>query len=125
MIGWTLVAVVAAGLVAVGTVALAAPRVAAEQYGIVVGDPRTLVFVRALGIRDLVIGLLLGLLAVSRSRELVACGLYASCLVALVDFVLVTLHRTPVERRGIPPLALHAAGIVGFALAGAVLQAGW
>jgi len=70
-------------------------------------------------------GILLGLLAVSRSRELVACGLYASCLVALVDFVLVTLHRTPVERRGIPPLALHAAGIVGFALAGAVLQAGW
>jgi len=125
VIGWTLFAIVALGLVAVGGGALAAPRVATAQYGIVVEDPRALAFVRAMGVRDLVIGLLLGLLAVTRSRQIVADGLYVTCLIALVDFVIVAMDRAPGRARGLPPLALHTAGVVGFALAGAVLQAGY
>jgi hypothetical protein len=129
MIGWILVALAASGLVAVGVGALVAPRASASQYGIVVDDPRALAFIRAMGIRDLVIGVLLALLASSRSRELVAWALYATTLIALIDFAVVTIdRRTTVVRdepRGIPSRVLHAAGAIGLGLAGVVLQAGY
>lgn len=129
MIGWGLVALAASGLVAVGAGALVAPRPSASQYGIVVEDPRALAFVRAMGIRDLVIGVLLGLLAWSRSRELVAWALYAIALIAVLDFVVVTIDRPAAgargATRGIPSRVLHAAGAIGLGLAGAVLHAGY
>jgi len=129
MIGWVLVALAASALVALGLGALVAPRTSASQYGIVVGDPRALAFIRAMGIRDLVIGVLLGLLASTRSRELVAWGLYAVALIALLDFVVVTIDRRTTaardETRGIPSRVLHAAGGIGLGVAAAILHAGY
>jgi hypothetical protein len=129
MIGWVLVALAASGLVAVGAGALVAPRTSALQYGVVVDDARALALIRAMGIRDLVIGVLIGLLASTRSRELVAWALYATTLVALLDFVVVTIDRSttvaPEKTRGIPARVLHAAGAIGLGLAGAVLHAGY
>ena len=129
MIGWSLFALAAAGLVAVGLGALVAPRTAASQYGIVVDDPRALAFVRAMAVRDLVIGVLLGLMATSGSRWLVAWALYVTAVIALVDFAVVTIDRPGTARRDggpvVPPRVLHAAGAIGFGLAGAVLHAGY
>lgn len=129
MIGWVLVGLAAGGLVTVGTGALVAPRTSAFQYGIAVDDPRALAFIRAMGIRDLVIGVLLGLLASTRSRALVAWALYATTLVAVLDFAVVTIDRPTTVARGetrrIPARVLHAAGAIGLALAGAALHAGY
>ena len=129
MIGWVLVALAASGLVAVGAGALVAPRTSALQYGVVVDDVRSLAFIRAMGVRDLVIGVLIGLLASTGSRELVAWALYATTLVALLDFVVVTIDRSTIrareKTRGIPPRVLHAAGAIGLGLAGAILRAGY
>jgi hypothetical protein len=63
MIGWVVVAVVVSALVLVGIGGVVTPRPFASQYGIVVDDPRALAFVRAMGIRDVVIGMLVGLVA--------------------------------------------------------------
>jgi hypothetical protein len=128
MIGWVLVGVAATGLVAVGIGALVAPRPSAIQYGIVIDDPRALAFIRAMGIRDLVIGVLLGLLASSRSRELIAWALYATALIALLDFVVVTADggTTGHDRtRRIPAWAPHVLGAIGLGVAGAVVHAGY
>lgn len=125
MIGWLLVGLVVSGLLGIGTLAVVAPRSSAAQYGIVVDDPRALAFIRAMGMRDVVIGLLLGLLAASRSRALVAWGLYAATLIAILDFVVVTMDGRPVVERGVPARVLHAAGAIGLAIAGAVVHAGY
>jgi hypothetical protein len=129
MIGWVVVALAASSLVAVGVGALIAPRTSARQYGIVVEDLRALAFIRAMGIRDLVIGVLLGLLASTRSRDLVAWALYTTTLIALLDFVVVTIDRRRTVARdkthGMPSRLLHAVGAIGLGLAGAVLHAGY
>jgi hypothetical protein len=128
MIGWVLVAFATSGLVIVGAGALVAPRTSAAQYGIVLDDPRALAFIRAMGIRDVVIGVLLGS-GLSRSRDLVAWALYVTALIALLDFVVVTIDSPTTgaraEARGIPSRALHAAGAIGLGLAGTVLHAGY
>jgi hypothetical protein len=103
LIGWTLLALAVAGLVAVGVGALVAPRMAASQYGIVVDDPRALAFVRAMAVRDLVIGVLLGLMATSGSRGPVAWGLYVTAVIALVDLAVVTIARPVTAARDEAP----------------------
>src|SRR5262245_53050080 len=129
MIGWTLLALAAGGLVAVGAAAVAAPAAVGSQFGIVLDDPRALAFVRAIGVRDVVIGVLLGLMATSCPRDVVAWALYAGDMVALVDLAVVTMDRrgTParIETPAVPPRLLHAAGAICFGLAGAVLHAGY
>ncbi len=129
MIGWWLVAAAAVALVAIGAGAVVAPRMAAAGYGIVVEDPRALAFIRAMGVRDVAIGALLALLASTRSRALVAWGLYATTLVALLDFVVVAADRPTAHPRasgsGVSARVLHAAGAVGLAVAGALVQAGY
>ena len=130
MIGWTLSALMAFGLVAVGVAALVAPRVSSSQYGIVMDDPRALAFIRAMGVRDVVIGILLALLALERGREALAWAMFAVALVALVDLAVVTVDRraavaTGTSARGFDrSRLLHAAGAIGLLAAGAVLRAG-
>ena len=51
-------AIVALSLVAIGAGAIVAPRMFAMQYGIELDDPRALGFLRAMGVRDLAIGVL-------------------------------------------------------------------
>jgi uncharacterized protein DUF4267 len=128
MIGWVVVAVVVSALVLVGIGGVVAPRPFASQYGIVVGDPRALAFVRAMGIRDVVIGVLLGLVAWSGSRERAAWALYATALVAVLDLVVVTIDGGAARRGGAAPMPawlLHAGGVLGLAAAGLVVHAGW
>jgi hypothetical protein len=129
MLGWTLSAVIIASLVALGFGALSAPRRWAALYGIVLDDRRALAFIRAMGVRDLVIGGLLAVIAYQRRREVLGWGLCLTAVVALVDYVVVTADR----RRAIPgsrvhamdTRVLHAMGAVGLVLAGALLLAGY
>ncbi len=127
MIGWVLVAVVVCGLVVVGATALVAPAMSAAQYGIVFDDPRALAFIRAMGARDVVLGVLLGMTGSCGSRELAAWALWATMLIAVVDFVVVAMDA-PGRAGGsskISPRVLHAAGAIGIALAAVVLGRGY
>ena len=130
MIGWVLSLLVPFVLVAVGVAALVAPRTSSSQYGIVMDDSRALAFIRAMGVRDVVIGILLALLALERSREGLAWGMFAAALVAVVDFAVVTADRRAAAVPGVTrggfdrSCWLHAVGGIGLVVTGVVLRAG-
>jgi endo-alpha-1,4-polygalactosaminidase (GH114 family) len=116
MTALTVTALVALALIAIGAVALAAPRFSSQQYGIVPGDPRALAFLRAMGVRDLVIGVLLLLLAAAGRRELLAWGMAASAAIAALDLAVVRAAGGPMAAR-----ALHAGGGIALVIAALVI----
>jgi hypothetical protein len=127
MLGWALATVIVASLVAVGSVALAAPRRSAALYGIVLDDARALAFIRAMGARDLVIGALLAVIALQGRSAPLGWALWVTAVVALVDGAVVAADRRAVSgapRRGIDPRLLHAMGAVALVRAGSLLCAG-
>src|SRR5262245_48432858 len=129
MLGWTFSAVIIVSLVAVGVGALAAPGLGAALYGIVLDDRRALAFIRAMGVRDLVIGGLLAVIASQRRSEPLGWGLCLTAVVALADYVLVTADRRA-ARSGAPAGAmdtrvLHAMGAIGLVLAAGLVLAGY
>ena len=135
MVGLVLSGLTIAGLLVIGVAALVAPRMASTQYGIVLPDRRALAFTRAMGVRDLVIGVLLGLVLWTGSRAALAWGVAASALIAVVDYAVVRADPQGPESAGAawgagaPPrlvsLALHATGAVGLLLAALLLAAGF
>ena len=116
MIGLAVAALVALLLIGIGAVALVAPRRSLQQYGIVLDDPRALAFIRAMGVRDLVIGVLLLLLAGAGRREILAWGMAASAAIALVDYAVVSAAGARRAAR-----ALHAIGGIGVLVAALVI----
>jgi hypothetical protein len=125
MVGQYLSAIVAASLVAMGVGAMIAPRMFGAQYGIELDDPRALAFLRAMGARDLVIGMLLALLLGAHTRILLGWAMCAIVPVAAIDLLIVTSDRRATGARGVgrAPL-LHAAGALGLLLTAVVLRAG-
>jgi hypothetical protein len=126
MIGMTLCGVAALSLLGIGIGAIVAPGFSARQYGIVVDDARALAYLRAMGARDLVLGIVLGLLMVFGSPGMLAASVAACALVAIVDFAVVLADprpgtAPPAVPRGLS-LTLHAGGAIGL-LAAAVLVA--
>lgn len=119
MVGFALTGFVALSLIAIGVGALVAPLASSRQYGLVPGDLRALAFLRAMGARDLVIGVLLLLLAAARRSDLLAWGMAASAVIALVDLAVVWRAgaRTPAR-------VLHAGGAAGLLIAALVIAAG-
>ena len=130
MIGWMLSTLVLGALVVIGVAGLVAPRVASSQYGIVLDDPRALGLIRALGVRDVAIGVLLALLVREQAREALAWAMFALAAVALIDLAVVTADRRATAAAGAPPRGLdpprylHAGGAIGLLVTGAVLRAG-
>jgi hypothetical protein len=130
MVGWLLSVVVALGLTAVGVTALVAPRASATQYGIVVDDPRAFAFIRAMGVRDVVIGVLLGLLVEAGTRAALAWAISATSLIAVVDLALVMADRRSAppssgrDGSGLRPGFLHATGALLLLGIGIVVWAG-
>lgn len=126
MIGLTLCGAAALGLLAIGLGAIVAPAFSSEQYGIVVGDARALAYLRAMGARDLVLGIVLALLMALGSSALLAASVAACALIAIVDFAVVFADPRPATPpAGVPrgvSLTLHAGGAIGL-LAAAVLVA--
>jgi hypothetical protein len=126
MVGSTLAALVVLGLVAIGLGGLVAPRSASAQYGIVLDDPRALGFIRAMAARDLVIGGLLGLLALEHARTTLGWGICLTAFIAAIDLLVVTAdRRTTSDRRIDRARVLHASGVLGLLVAGAALLMGW
>src|SRR5262249_62415053 len=129
MLGWALSAVISASLGAVGFGALSAPRRWAALYGIVLDDQRALAFIRAMGVRDLVIGGLLAVIAYQGGRAALGWALCLTAVVALVDYVVVTADRraaTPGSlAHAMDTRVVHATGAAGLILAGGLLLAGY
>jgi hypothetical protein len=127
MVGWSLSALVIVSLVSLGLGVLIAPRRSSEQYGIVLDDSRAFAFLRAMGIRDAVIGGLLALMALARAREMMGWGIVVTASIAGVDFLVVTADRRTTGTMGRMDAArlLHAGGAVGLLVTAAALLAGW
>ena len=127
MVGWSLSALIIVSLLLLGIGVLAAPRRSSEQYGIVLDDPRALAFLRAMGVRDAVIGGLLALMALAREREMLGWGILVTAAIAVVDFLVVTADRRVTGATDRPDAArlLHAGGAVGLLVASAVVLAGY
>ncbi len=130
MVGWLSSTIVALGLMAVGATALVAPRASSTQYGVAVDDPRALGFIRAMGIRDIVIGVLLGLLIEMRARDALAWAMFTAAMIAVVDLAVVATDRRPGAvpggnpGRSLVPCVLHATGALLLVATGIVLRAG-
>lgn len=88
----------AAGLVAIGVGALVAPRMASVQYGIVLDDPRALAFIRAMGVRDVMIGVVLALLAAAGASVALGWAMSSAALVAAVDYLVVSTDAPATSR---------------------------
>jgi hypothetical protein len=129
MIGWILSAIVILSLLAIGLGVLVAPRRSSEQYGIVLDDPRALALIRAMGVRDAVIGGLLALMAFARARDMLGWGMCVTASIALVDFLVVTADRRitgSATGAGLDAVRLlHAGGAVGLLVAATVLLSGY
>lgn len=125
MIGMLLCGAAALGLVGIGLGAIGAPALSSRQYGIVVADPRALAYLRAMGARDLVLGIVLALVMGLGSSALLAATVAACALIAIGDFAVVATDpgsvTPPAVARGLS-LTLHAGGAIGL-LATAVLVA--
>jgi len=79
-----------------------------------------------MAVRDLVLGLLLGLLVLTATRAILALALCLTALVAAVDLVVVTADRGGTSRSGMNRASLlHGGGLIGLLVAGGVLWAGW
>jgi len=129
MLGWALSAAIIVSLVAVGLGALWAPGRWAALYGIVLDDQRALAFIRAMGVRDIVIGGLLAVIAYQRARTALGWALFLTAVVALADYVVVAADRraaTPASRaHTMDTRVLHATSAVGLVLAACLLLAGY
>jgi hypothetical protein len=121
MLGLTLAGLVALGLIGIGVGALVAPRASSRQYGVVPDDPRALALFRAMGVRDLVIGVLVLLLLAAARRDLLALGIAASSAIALLDFAVVSRDAPQASTARL----LHGGGALGLLSAALVIALGW
>lgn len=111
----------ALGLCAVGAGALFAPASSSRGYGLPSSDPAALALIRAMGVRDVVLGLIVGSLSNARSRDVLAGSIAATALVAAGDFSIVSQSETPEARTA---LKVHGGGIAGLLLLWAIVRAG-
>lgn len=125
MIGGVLTALIVLALVAIGVGGMVAPGSAATQYGIVLDDPRALGLIRAMAVRDLVIGVLLGVVAYAGTRQALGWAVAFTALIAAVDGIVVGASRSARPRRRLDrAVALHASGALGLLVTAAALLAG-
>jgi hypothetical protein len=126
MIGLTLAALNVVGLLAIGIGGVVAPRGASKEYGIVLDDPRAVGFIRAMAARDLVIGGLLGMMALVATRHTLGWAMWLTAFIAAIDLLVVTADRRATSRSRLARATLlHAGGTVGLLITGAVLLAGY
>jgi Domain of unknown function (DUF4267) len=104
----------AAGLVCVGLYSLLAPRLLAGHYGVEVEHHTGEGYVRATGVRDVALGVILGAIAYTHATLLLVIFAIVAIVVSLVDLLLVRSHG---GHRGMHRShAIHAGGIVAFIL---------
>ena len=84
---YVLVWIFAIGLVCVGLYSLLAPRLLAGHYGVEVEHHTGEGYVRATGVRDIALGVILGAIAYMHSRSLLIVFAIVAIVVSLVDLL--------------------------------------
>ncbi len=121
MFGSLFSALVAASFLGLGAGALVAPRALSETYGLPVDGPTGIAYVRALGARDAILGLLIAAFLVRGQRDALATTVAVSSLVGASDFVTVAGERGT----AVPlSLAIHGTGTLGLLAVAALVRAG-
>ena len=110
MIGTTLTILGAIAFIAIGIAALVAPKTSSEQYGLPTTQGYALAFVRALGGRDLALGLILLAAVLTKSHAAILFTLSFSAMIALIDASLVMRERGIAAQKS---LVTHTIGAVG------------
>jgi hypothetical protein len=110
----------AVAFIAIGLGALVAPGLSSRQYGLAIVETHALGFVRALGIRDLGIGLIVAALLLGGMREALVWTLGLSALVGAGDFAIVVSARGANQRA----LWIHGGGTVALLAAAALVARG-
>jgi hypothetical protein len=106
---------------ALGIGALIAPGISSAQYGLPATDRTALALVRAVGARDLVLGIIVLLLLAARNRSALELVLGVSTLAALGDAVAVTSGRS---ESGPRQLGVHVGGAAALLLAWQLVRSG-
>ncbi|HEY6449904.1 MAG TPA: DUF4267 domain-containing protein [Candidatus Cybelea sp.] len=106
--------IIAIVLVAVGIHAILAPHPLARRYGVTAHTPDAAAFVRATGIRDIALGVVLGATAYVRFLPLLMVLAVAGIAVSIADFLIVLRHHETKKHHAAH--AIHASGIVAFVL---------
>ena len=109
-LGW----IIAVVLVAIGLYALLAPHSVARHYGVSVEGERETAYVRATGIRDVAIGVVLAATAYYHSLPLLIVFAVVGIAVSIADLYVVSRHGG--HHRPHAAHAIHASGIVAFIL---------
>jgi uncharacterized protein YjeT (DUF2065 family) len=109
-LGWAIAIV----LVIIGLYALAAPHALSRGYGVLADGHDAHGYVRATGIRDVALGVLLGATAYFHSLPLLIVFAAVGIVVSIADFAIVWHHGH--ERRFHAAHGIHASGIVAFVL---------
>jgi hypothetical protein len=121
MIGSIVAALAGCAFFAVGIGALLAPGISSMQYGLPTTDRAALALVRAIGARDLVLGIIVLLLLAGRNRAALEIVLGASLLAAAGDAAAVTSGRSDAGPR---QLVVHAAGAAALLAAWRLVRSG-
>jgi hypothetical protein len=108
-LGWAIAIV----LVAVGLYALVAPRPLARQYGVAVEGHAAAGFVRATGIRDIALGVVLGATAYFHALALMIVIAAVGVIVSVADFWIAWHHG---HQRLHAAHGIHASGVIAFLL---------
>jgi hypothetical protein len=116
----TLCALVSASLLALAGGAAAAPEALATTYGVPLGNPDDAAYVRALGARDGVLGLLVAAFLASGERRALRVTIGLCAVAGASDFAIVFGARGPAAGTS---LAIHGAGTLGLAALWALLGA--
>ncbi len=106
---------------ALGIGALIAPGISSAQYGLPATDRTALALVRAVGARDLVLGIIVLLLLAARNRSALELVLGVSTLAAVGDAVAVTSGRS---ESGPRQLGVHVGGAAALLLAWQLVRSG-
>jgi hypothetical protein len=121
VIGNILAYLAATAFISIGLGALAAPATSSKQYGLPSEDATTLAYVRALGVRDLVLGLLLLAFALMRQQQAAAIVAEFGAFVGLSDFLIVAVSRGKAAQRN---LFIHGFGTIGLLAAWLAIRLG-
>jgi peptidoglycan/LPS O-acetylase OafA/YrhL len=106
---------------AIGVGALIAPGLSSVQYGLPTTDRAALALIRAIGARDLVLGIIVLLLLAARNRSALELVLGVSVIAAFGDATAVWTGRRDAGPR---ELAVHASGAAALLVAWRLVRSG-
>ena len=121
MIGSILSALAALSFLGLGAGSYFAPAALAENYGLPAKDETAFAYVRALGARDAVIGLIVLTFLIAKARGPLGATVALSALVGASDFAIVYGARGLAAKKN---LAIHGVGTVGLLVVWALVRTG-